>query len=67
MKQFRQVAFQNDYQKAINDVTYLVMDAFIQHLINLGLATIQEEQLVASDQRSLSHPKADQPGTGIWK
>ena len=48
-EKFRQAAFQNDYQKAINDVTYLVMDAFIQHLINLGLATIQEEQLVASD------------------
>ncbi len=48
-EKYRQVAVQNDYQKAINDVTYLVMDAFIQHLINLGLASIQEEQLMASD------------------
>ena len=48
-EKYRQMAVQNEYQKAINDVTYLVMDAFIQHLINLGLAAIQQEQLEASD------------------
>ncbi len=48
-EKYRQVAVENDYQMAINDVTYQVIDAFIQHLINLGLASIQEEQLLASE------------------
>ncbi|CAM9971031.1 unnamed protein product [Chrysoparadoxa australica] len=42
------LAFNEDYEKQTNDITYLILDAYIQYLINLGLSEIQLEQLEAS-------------------
>ncbi|XOV91744.1 MAG: TolC family protein [Bacteroidota bacterium] len=42
------LAANETYEKQKNNITYLIMDSYIQYLISLGLTEIQAEQLEAS-------------------
>ena len=48
-EKYRLLAANEDYLKQKNDITYLILDAYVQYLISLGLTDIQKEQLEASE------------------
>lgn len=47
-EKYRLLSENEAYAKQKNDISYLIMDAYIQYLISLGLTEIQSEQLEAS-------------------